>query len=127
MLWFRFAHKHFSNWTVLMERFFVLYMRLFCGIYMNMIAVNFRYNEPFSTFLDVVNGDMSSDETVNVRLPTELLKRAEALVAELEKDSQLRVMGRVSRSTVLRLAVWKGIEALEAAYQPSKLQPRGKR
>ncbi len=92
-----------------------------------MIAVHIEHQRIFPIPPNVIDEDMSSDETVNVRLPTELLERAEALVAELEKDPQLRVTGRVSRSTVLRLAVWKGIEALETAYTITKQAPRGKR
>jgi hypothetical protein len=65
----------------------------------------------------VVQGDMSQDPIVTVRLPEEWLKRAERLVAELRGDATLRATGRISRSSVLRLAVLRGLEALEAHYK----------
>lgn len=56
-----------------------------------------------------------------------MVDRADALIPRLRDEDQMLMVGRVSRSIVLRLAVLKGLEALEAQAElnaaPSK---RGK-
>jgi hypothetical protein len=49
---------------------------------------------------------------VSIRLPHELLDRAERLIERLRDDPMLKVLG-VTRAAVLRLAVVRGLEALE--------------
>ena len=57
----------------------------------------------------------TNDAAVNLRLPSTALDRAEAMVEALAADPMLRAAGRgVSRSTVLRLAVLRGLDSLEA-------------
>jgi len=58
---------------------------------------------------------VSNDAQVAIRLPEDFLERADKLVARMEKDPALSAW-RVSRSAVLRQAVQKGLEALEAQY-----------
>ena len=55
---------------------------------------------------------MAHDAAVNLRLPRALLDRAEALVPALESDPKLQA-SRVTRAVVIRLALAKGLEALE--------------
>lgn len=57
------------------------------------------------------------ESPVVLRLPSELVSRAEFLRPMIEKDPELRAWGRVSRSAVLRLAILKGLEALETQYR----------
>lgn len=51
-----------------------------------------------------------------LRLTPELLARAEALVPVLSNVPSVASFGRVTRSTVLRLALYMGLEDLEKAY-----------
>jgi len=59
---------------------------------------------------------MAHDAAVNLRLPQALLDRAEALVPALEADVKLQA-SRVTRAVVIRLALARGLEALEAEYR----------
>ncbi|GMV98825.1 MAG: hypothetical protein AMXMBFR83_31730 [Phycisphaerae bacterium] len=52
----------------------------------------------------------------NVRLSDDALARAVALVPKVAVRSELAAAGRVTRSDVLRLAVLRGLDALEAEY-----------
>jgi hypothetical protein len=56
-----------------------------------------------------------NEEQVSIRLPKALLKRAEKLAA----DPEHAVLG-VTRAGVLRLALLRGIEALEAETRSGK-------
>jgi hypothetical protein len=56
------------------------------------------------------------DVVVGMRLPRETVKRADQLIAKL-KQTELLAAERVSRSTVLRLAVVRGLDALEREYK----------
>lgn len=59
-------------------------------------------------------GFMSDTTIITVRLPQSFVDRADALIANLAKEEESLLLGRVSRSIVLRLAVLRGLEALEA-------------
>lgn len=50
---------------------------------------------------------------VSIRLPKELLERAEGLVDALRKNPDNVLLG-LTRATVLRLAILRGLDALEA-------------
>ena len=63
-----------------------------------------------------LEGPMAHDAVVNLRLPRALLDRAEALVPALEADVKLQA-SRVTRAVVIRLALAKGLEALEEEYR----------
>jgi len=56
------------------------------------------------------------DSQIVVRIPAELVARLDALVPALEADPAVHVFGKVTRSTVVRLAVAAGLGALEARH-----------
>ncbi|MCG8555201.1 MAG: hypothetical protein MJD61_07920 [Proteobacteria bacterium] len=56
---------------------------------------------------------MADSTIVTLRLPKSLVERADRLIPQLRDDDQMMVVGRVSRSIVLRLAVLRGLESLE--------------
>jgi hypothetical protein len=53
------------------------------------------------------------EEPAHLRLPQEVHRRAEALAQILAEDPELRALGRMSKTAVLRLAVVHGLEVLE--------------
>lgn len=55
-------------------------------------------------------------EQITIRVNKDALKRADALARKVAKDSGVAALGRVTRSTVLKLAIARGLEALEAEY-----------
>ena len=57
-----------------------------------------------------------NDKHVNVRLPADMVDRLDRLVPLVAADPRYRPFGRVTRSTVLRLAVEHGLGPLEAEY-----------
>lgn len=57
---------------------------------------------------------MSDTTIITLRLPQSFVDRADALIADLAQDEESLLLGRVSRSIVLRLAVLRGLETLEA-------------
>ena len=75
---------------------------------------------------------MADSTIVTLRLPKSLVDRADSLIPKLRDDDQMMVVGRVSRSIVLRLAVLRGLESLEAGtggqdtleQSPSRPRPR---
>jgi hypothetical protein len=62
-----------------------------------------------------------NEKAITLRLPADLLAQADALVDVIADHGEYRVM-RVTRSTVLRLALLRGIEALteEFARRPKR-------
>lgn len=54
------------------------------------------------------------DPTLTIRLPEEIMARADALIPALEADPAIRAHGRVTRSTAIRIAILRGLDALEA-------------
>lgn len=64
---------------------------------------------------------MTPDVPTSLRLPAELLARVDALAELLAADPRLSaaVGGRVSRSAILRVALERGVAALEADAAPS--------
>jgi hypothetical protein len=54
--------------------------------------------------------------TVQLRLPISLLDQADALIEVLSRDRDLSAAGRITRATVLRLAVARGLENLAHEY-----------
>ena len=53
------------------------------------------------------------EKPTQLRLPREALERAETLIPLLAQHPEFRALGRLSRATVLRLAVLHGLEMLE--------------
>ncbi len=54
---------------------------------------------------------------VAVRIPNDLAKRIDRLMLKVGKDPTLATFGRVSRSSVVKLALLKGVEQLEREYK----------
>jgi len=67
---------------------------------------------------------MANDATVTFRCSTEELTRADVLAPLLEQDPNIRAFGKVSRSTVLRLALTRGLDVLEAEHNPGTSSKR---
>ena len=82
-----------------------------------------------------MRGDLKGDELmplkngVPVRVPAELLARIDLLLPLLREDPELTTTGRVSRSSIVRLAVLRGVEVLERRTAkrttPGEATPRG--
>jgi hypothetical protein len=56
------------------------------------------------------------DVPISARVPPDLAKRLDKLKAKLERDPTVRTLGKVNRSMVVKLALLRGVEALEAQY-----------
>jgi hypothetical protein len=54
--------------------------------------------------------------TVPLRLPQSLIDQADTLIEVLSHDRDLNAAGRITRATVLRLAVARGLESLANEY-----------
>jgi hypothetical protein len=57
------------------------------------------------------------EKPTQLRLPRDALERAETLIPLLAKHPEFRALGRLSKATVLRLAVLHGLEVLEQRVQ----------
>jgi hypothetical protein len=53
-----------------------------------------------------------------LRLTHDLLERADALIAVMAADPEVRALGMPTRTAVLRLAIARGLRDLEYQYQP---------
>jgi hypothetical protein len=54
--------------------------------------------------------------TIQLRLPPSLIEQADVLIEALSRDRDLSAAGRITRATVLRLAVARGLEDLAREY-----------
>lgn len=70
---------------------------------------------------------MSRTVLIPLRLPPELLEAAEKMLPLVAADPQVAAVGRVTRSSVLRLALAKGLESMQWKYAPKKKAGRGRR
>ena len=52
-----------------------------------------------------------------LRLTHDLLERADALIAVMAADPEVRALGMLTRTAVLRLAIARGLQDLEHQYQ----------
>jgi hypothetical protein len=52
----------------------------------------------------------------NIRLPQPLIDRLEAMRQRLERDPRVAAKGQVTFALTLRIALQRGLEALEAEY-----------
>jgi len=59
---------------------------------------------------------MNSKAQTALRIEVQMLKRAELLVPHLSRDPLMRAVGQVSRSSVLRVALEKGLADLEREH-----------
>ncbi len=55
--------------------------------------------------------------TVSARIPAEGVRRIDRLVNKMEKDQSLAALGNVTRSTVVKLALARGLDSLEREYK----------
>ena len=70
---------------------------------------------------------MADSSIVTLRLPKSLLQRADALIPTLRSNSEIFVVGRLSRSVVLRLAVLRGLEAMETTTPKAAVKTASKK
>jgi hypothetical protein len=68
-----------------------------------------------------------ADQTVSFRAPEDVIKDADKLAKLWKDDAKLRASGRVKRSTILRLALIRGMEVLKAEQQSEAEREKGKR
>jgi hypothetical protein len=54
---------------------------------------------------------------VSVRVPPELARRMDRLIPKIAKDPAVATLGIVTRSTLVKLAILKGVEVLEQEYK----------
>ena len=54
---------------------------------------------------------------LSVRIPDDLAKRLDRLVPKMHKHATFSTIGRVSRSSVVKLALLRGVEQLEAEFK----------
>jgi hypothetical protein len=54
-----------------------------------------------------------------LRLTHDLLERADALIAVMAADPEVRALGMPTRTAVLRLAIARGLRDLECQYHPT--------
>ncbi len=60
---------------------------------------------------------MSDEVVTSIRLPREILNRFEELIPAMQVDSETAlVFGKVSRSVVIRMALLRGLKALEGDF-----------
>lgn len=62
----------------------------------------------------------ASDAAISIRLPTDIIKRADALVAALATEAAAQGITRVGRSVVIKRALLEGLQVLEQRYRPSR-------
>ena len=55
--------------------------------------------------------------STQLRLTHDLLERADALIAVMAADPEVRALGMPTRTAVLRLAIARGLQGLERRYQ----------
>lgn len=90
-------------------------------LYFCAVSAPMRYkwgtNDLSGVGLGVAGSSMSDNASIiTLRLPQSLLDRADALLERLAREEEAVLLGRVSRSIVLRLAVLRGLESLEAEH-----------
>lgn len=61
----------------------------------------------------------ASDAQLVLRVPSNFLRRADALRPKLAQNPGLLMVGRVTRSAVMRLALARGLAELEREYSPA--------
>ena len=60
------------------------------------------------------------DVTITIRCPRDVKERIDALVPVLGARDELRAIGKVTQAATIRLALLRGVEALEAEDRPGK-------
>jgi hypothetical protein len=62
----------------------------------------------------------ASDAALSIRLPADIIKRADALVPLITDEAMAHGFTRVSRSVVVKRALLEGLRVLEDRYRPSR-------
>ena len=65
------------------------------------------------------------DKPTVIKLPQSILDRAAALLPHVQGKPEFLAAGRTSRATVLRMAMLRGLELMEAEVPAQK--PKGKK
>jgi hypothetical protein len=71
---------------------------------------------------DLEEPTMTNEEQVSIRVPRGFLERVEKLARRLAKDPRHSTAYRVTRASTLRLALLRGVEALEAEQAAKQQQ-----
>ena len=59
----------------------------------------------------------SADKKLSLRVTADVLRRADALRLKVARNPNVLPLGQVTQSTVLKLALLRGLDALEAEYK----------
>jgi len=70
---------------------------------------------------------MSRTVLTPLRLSPELLEMAEKMLPLVAADPKVAAVGRVTRSSVLRMAIAAGLESMQYKYPLKKKPARGRR
>ena len=65
----------------------------------------------------MVAGKGTADVRLSLRVPRDLGRRVETLRPKIAKDRSVATLGKVTQSTVLKLALLRGLDALEQEYR----------
>jgi len=80
----------------------------------------------FYAWLAEQEGDEMNEKAITLRLPADLLEQADALVPTIQAHGDFQAV-RVTRSTVIRLAMMRGIAALTEEFGEPAPAPKSKR
>jgi hypothetical protein len=65
----------------------------------------------------VVKASDTASVQLVLRVQADIAKRADELKPRVTRDRNLAAVGRITRSTVLKLALLRGLEVLEREYK----------
>lgn len=65
----------------------------------------------------MAKGSETASVQLVIRVQASVAKRADDLKAKVARDRNLSAVGRITRTTVLKLALTRGLEALEQEYK----------
>lgn len=80
----------------------------------------------FYTWIAEQEGDEMNEKAITLRLPTDLLEQADALVPIIGAYEDFQAV-RVTRSTVIRMALMRGIAALGEDFGDKAPTSKGRR
>ena len=58
-------------------------------------------------------------KVVNLKVDLNLIERVDNLIPLIKEDPELSTFGRVCTSSVIRLAILRGLEVLEKQFEPT--------
>lgn len=62
--------------------------------------------------------NVAADKKLSLRVTPDVLKRADALRAKVARDAKVIPLGKVTQSTIMKLALIEGLAVLEQRYKP---------